>query len=219
MAQTGDPRMPQQPLPPPPAPTIPPPPAPTMPAPPLDERVPTWSMTPADAQPLRWGPIVAGTLTAIGIFVLLTLLAIAVGVQAAPGVESVDDMDAIGIVVTSAIALVAFFVGGFVATWSAAVSQTGRALFNGFLVWTLWLVAVAFRGAFGLGSISGAIGERFGQMSVSAPEVEAEALLDVLRTASWTSFLAMALTALAAMLGSAVATREELRVAWARRQS
>jgi hypothetical protein len=188
-----------------------------VPAPVLDERPSTMSMTPADAQPLRWGPIVAGTLTAIGIFVLLSLLAIAVGVQAAPGVESVDDMDAVGIIITSAIALVAFFVGGFVATWSAAVSQAGRALINGFLVWTLWLVAVAVLGAFGIGSISGAIGELFGQMTVAAPDVEPEELLDVVRTASWTSFLAMALTALAAMLGSAVATREELRVAWARR--
>jgi hypothetical protein len=182
----------------------------------LEERIGAADVTLADLQPLRWGPIVAGTLTAVGLFVLLSLLAIAIGVQAAPGVEAVDDMDFVGIIVTSAIALGSFFVGGFVATWSSATSQTGRALINGFLVWTLWLVALAFLGAFGIGSIAGAAGELFGNLSVAAPDVEPEELMDVLETASWTSFLAMALTALAAMLGSMVATREELRGAWMR---
>lgn len=182
----------------------------------FDERAGASDVTLADLQQLRWGPIVAGTLTAVGIFVLLSLLAVAAGLQAAPGVESIEDMDVVGILVTSAIALGSFFVGGFVATWSSGTSGSGRALVNGFLVWTLWLVAVALLGAFGIGSIAGAIGELFGQVSIAAPDVEAEELLSTVQTASWTSFLAMALTALSAMLGSVVATREELRGAWAR---
>lgn len=181
-----------------------------------DERKSAAELTLADIQQLRWGPIVAGTLTAVGIFILLSLLAIAAGIQAAPGVEALEDMDAIGILVTSAIALGSFFVGGFVATWSAGISETGRSLVNGFLVWTLWLVAVAFLAAFGIGSVVGAMGELFGQVSVSAPDVEPEQLLDTVRRGSWRSFLALSLTALSAMLGSILATREELRGAWAR---
>lgn len=184
----------------------------------LEERAGASDVTLADMQQLRWGPIVAGTLTAVGIFLLLSLLAIAAGLQAAPGVEALEDMDAIGIIITSAIALASFFVGGFVANWTSGTSGMGRALVNGFLVWTLWLVGVALLGAFGIGSVAGAMGELFGQVSIAAPDVdvEAEQLLDTVRTASWTSFLAMALTALSAMLGSVMATREELRGAWTR---
>lgn len=182
----------------------------------LEERVGAADVTLADIRPISWGPIVAGTLTAVGIFILASLLAIAAGLQAAPGVEAAADMDMIGVIVTSAIALGSFFVGGFVATWSSTTSQTGRALVNGFLVWALWLVAVAILGAFGIGNIVGAIGELFGQIAVEVPEVEVEELLDTVQAAAWTSFLAMALTALAAMLGSVVGTREELRGAWAR---
>ncbi len=183
------------------------------------ERAGAADVTLADIQQLRWGPIAAGTLTAAGIFILLSMIAIAVGVQAAPGVEAIDDMDAIGIIVTSAIALVSFFVGGFVATYSAGVSDMGRSLINGFLAWTLWLVAVAFLGAFGIGSIAGAMGELFGQVSVSAPDIEPTVALDSVRTASWSAFLALSLTALSSMLGSAVATRDELRGAWTRFRS
>ena len=56
------------------------------------DRADPLDVTEADLQQLRWGPIFAGLLTAVGIFVLLTLPAIAVGLQAAPGVEKAEDM-------------------------------------------------------------------------------------------------------------------------------
>lgn len=174
-------------------------------------------VTLADLQQLRWGPIVAGLLTAIGLFVLMTLLAVAVGLQAAPGTEAVEDMGIVALLVTSIIALVSFFVGGFVSTWTAGVSDPGRSLVNGFLVWALWVVAVAILAAFGVGAIAGAMGELFGQLSAPDPDLEPDALVDALRDASWQSFLAMALTALAAALGGVVGSREDLRGAWMRR--
>lgn len=181
-----------------------------------EDRLPGAERTLADLQQLRWGPIVAGTLTAVGIFILASMLAIAIGVQAAPGVEALDDMDLIGILVTSLIALGAFFVGGFVSSWTAAISEQGRALANGFLVWTLWVVSVAILAALGVGTLAGAMGELFGQVSAPSTEVEATELIDTVRQASWTSFLAFALTALASMLGAAVGAREELRGVGAR---
>ena len=182
----------------------------------LDERLGVLDVTAADLQQLRWGPIFAGLLTAVGIFVLLTLPAVALGLQAAPGTESIEDMGFLAILVTSLVALVAFFVGGFVSTWSAGISDTGRSVINGFLVWALWLVAIAFLATFGIGSIAGSMGELFGQVSVPSPDVEAEQLIEILRSSSWQSFLALALTALAATLGGVVGAREELRGAWLR---
>jgi len=182
----------------------------------LDERKSASDVTLADLQQLRWGPIVAGTFTAVGIFLLASMLAIAVGLQAAPGVEAIDDMGIVSLLVTSLIALGAFFLGGFVSSWTAAISEQGRALANGFLVWALWVVGVAILAALGVGTLAGAMGELFGQINTPNPDVEASALLDTVREASWASFLAFALTALAAMLGAVVGAREELRGVWLR---
>lgn len=181
-----------------------------------DEHTAPADLTLADMQQLRWGPIVAGTLTAAGIFILASLLAIAVGIQAAPGVEAFDDMDILGVLVTSLIALGAFFVGGFVSSWTAAISEQGRALVNGFLVWALWVVGVAILAVLGVGTLAGAMGELFGQVGAPATDLEASELIDGVREASWASFLAFALTALAAMLGAVIGAREDLRGAWMR---
>jgi hypothetical protein len=111
---------------------------------------------------------------------------------------------------------VSFFLGGFIATWSSGVSDPGRSLVNGFLVWALWLVAVAVLGAFGIGAIAGAMGDLFGQISAPSTDIEMDALIDTLRSSSWQSFLALSLTALSAALGGVVGAREDLRGAWLR---
>ena len=182
----------------------------------FEERKGAVEVTMADLQQLRWGPIFAGLLTAIGVFILLTMLAVARGLQAAPGTEELEDMGIVAILVTSVIALVSFFIGGFIATWSSGVSDPGRSLVNGFLVWALWLVAVALLGAFGIGAIAGAMGDLFGQVSAPSPDVEVDELIQTLRDASWQSFLALSLTALSAALGGVVGAREDLRGAWTR---
>ena len=128
-------------------------------------------------------------------------------------------MGVVAIIVTSLIALVSFFVGGFVSTWSAGVSDPGRSLINGFLVWSLWLVAVALLATFGIGSIVGAAGNLFGQISAPAADVDTQQLIDTIRSGSWQSFLALVLTALAAALGGVVGAREDLRGAWMRTSS
>ncbi len=184
-----------------------------------DESKGPLEVTSADLQQLRFGPIFAGLMTAVGIFVLLTLPAIALGLQAAPGAEDLADMGVVAIIVTSLIALVSFFVGGFVSTWSAGVSDPGRSLINGFLVWSLWLVAVALLATFGIGSIVGAAGNLFGQISAPAADVDTQQLIDTIRSGSWQSFLALVLTALAAALGGVVGAREDLRGAWMRTSS
>ena len=83
---------------------------------------------PPDIQQLRWGPSVAGLLVALGTFFLLSLGAIAVGLQAAPG-QKQQDVGIVAAIITSAIALIAFFFGGYVSSWSAGLTQPA-AIFN-----------------------------------------------------------------------------------------
>lgn len=168
---------------------------------------------PADLQQLKWGPIWAGMLMALGVFFLLSLAAIAAGLQAAPGAEE-EDLGAVAAIVTSAIALVAFFLGGFVSAWSAGLADPGRALLNGFLVWSLWLAIVILLAALGFGAIVGAMGDLFGEVAVSGPDVDPAELVDILRASAWQTLLALGLTAAAAALGGVVGARPELRGRW-----
>jgi hypothetical protein len=150
---------------------------------------------------------------ALGVFFLLSLAAIATGLQAAPGADE-DDLGIVAVVATSVIAIVSFFVGGFVAAWSAGVADPGRALLNGFLVWTLWLAIVILLATLGFGAILGAMGDLFGEVAVTGPDVDPAELVDVLRSSAWQTLLALGLTAAAAALGGAIGARSDLRDRW-----
>jgi len=173
--------------------------------------------TEPDRTQLKWGPIWAGLLTALGLFVLMTLAAIAVGLQAAPGADE-GAAAAVAGIVTGVIALVAFFIGGFVASWSANLSDNGRSLLNGFLVWALFLVLLMILAAFGAGSIFGAATNLLGEVAVSVPDVDVtpdEALAGA-RESAWASLLVLALTAAAAALGGVVGSHDTVRSRWGR---
>ncbi len=170
-----------------------------------------------DQTSLKWGPIWAGLLTALGLFVLMTLAAIAIGLQAAPGADEGDTAMVAGIV-TGIIALVAFFIGGFVSSWSAELSDNKRSLLNGFLVWALFLVLLMILAAFGAGSIFGAATNLLGDVSVNVPDVDVtpEEAIAGARESAWGSLLALALTAAAAALGGVVGSHESVRSRWGR---
>lgn len=171
--------------------------------------------TEQDRSQLKWGPIWAGLLTALGLFVLMTLAAIAVGLQAAPGADEGDAATVAGIV-TGLIALVAFFVGGFVSSWSANLSDNGRSLLNGFLVWALFLVLLMILAAFGAGSIFGAATNLLGEVAVDVPDVTPGEALAGARESAWASLLVLALTAAAAALGGVVGSHDTVRSRWGR---
>lgn len=171
---------------------------------------------PPDIQQLRWGPIWAGLLMALGVFFLLSLAAIAVGLQAAPGAEAQDEAGFLAVIVTSAIGLASFFLGGYVSSWSAGLTDPARSALNGFLVWASWLIVVLLLAALGLGSIVGAMGQLFGDVNLSAPDVDPQELITMLRDSSWQTLLALGLTAAAATLGGVLGARDDLRDRWRR---
>jgi hypothetical protein len=171
---------------------------------------------PPDIQQLRWGPIWAGLLMALGVFFLLSLAAIAVGLQAAPGAQTQDDAGFLAVIVTSAIGLASFFLGGYVSSWSAGLTDPARSALNGFLVWASWLIVVLLLAALGLGSIVGAMGELFGEVNLAAPDVDPQELITVLRDSSWQTLLALGLTAASATLGGVLGARDDLRDRWRR---
>jgi hypothetical protein len=152
----------------------------------------------AGARALRWGPIVAGLLTALGVFILLSLLAIGLGLGTAQG----QDETMVATIVGSIIALASFFLGGFVAAWSDNALDNRRGALDGFLVWALWLLVVLLGGALGIGALFGDVGGLF-------PTTDLD--VNQLKTGALNTFLALTLTAASAALGGVIGTRDTIR--------
>jgi hypothetical protein len=158
---------------------------------------------------VRWGPIVAGLLTAISSFLLLSLLAAAIGLQVATQQVGTDPGAAgsTAAIVAAVIGLLAFFIGGYVAAWTAAVPNRRDGAFNGFLVWALAILVILVLAGVGLGQVFGPTGGLFGAYrGGTTGTVDPNAI----RTGALGAFLGMLLPALAAAVGGWLGAREQV---------
>ena len=162
---------------------------------------------------VRWGPIVAGLLTALGTFLLLSTLATAIGL-ADVNVRREGDEAARNIgIATAIIGLLSFLLGGYVAAQTAAVRGRANGLLNGFLVWALSLPLILLLAAMGLGALLGDAGDLFGQYRQAGspqPNVDPNQARDAIRNSAIGAFIALALPAAAAALGGWLGARDDL---------
>jgi hypothetical protein len=168
---------------------------------------------PAGRYSLRWGPIAGGMLASFGLFVLLSMLAVAIG--AALATDGTTAPPLVMTVIAAAIALFSFFMGGLIAAWSGDVVGDMRGALYGFLVWAFWLVLVLFAGGLGLGQLFGALGGTLAD--ITAPDLTRDQVNEALRTGAFRTFLALGLAAAAATLGGVVGARDDIRERWVRR--
>jgi hypothetical protein len=159
---------------------------------------------------VRWGPIWAGLLTTLSLFLLLELMAYAFGWL------SLSMGDFMGARRSDAwvggiIGLISFFLGGLVTGATALVRGPSAGLINGFCLWALGTVFILALTAIGLGSFFGASGNIFSQLIVwgrginlGALGMSPDQLIASIRTGALWSFILMALSACAAMLGGLV---------------
>ncbi|TFZ04445.1 hypothetical protein [Ramlibacter rhizophilus] len=112
---------------------------------------------------VSWGGVWSGLLVAIGVFLLLTVLGLAIGISAAdvgPG----EDLNArslgIGAAVWSGLTLlIALFIGGFVATSTGMVYDRTNGMIEGVLVWVLTLLLLIYMASSGISMLtSGVLG-------------------------------------------------------------
>jgi len=174
--------------------------------------------------PITWGPIWAGVLTAFGLFILFSLIALAAGlalVEFGPGGQPGGGdvpVDLIASIVSGLFLVLAFFSGGFVASWSAGLIEEGRGILHGFLVWTLALVLLLLFAALGLGQVFGAAGQIFaGQFApgmVPNVDVDPQQLTEAAQTAAWQTVFAIVLALAAAVLGGFVGTMDQVSRRW-----
>ena len=117
---------------------------------------------------IRWGPVWAGVVTAVGTYLFLMLALVALGVvDMSEGVAG--DAIASGIA-----ALVAFFIGGVTTGATSMWQGADDGVLHGIVMWFAALVALVVLGAVGSGVALGAFdtSETFDQVSADGVDTE-----------------------------------------------
>ncbi len=115
--------------------------------------------------------------------------------------------------ISAIIALIAFFVGGWMSGITSAVRWTSPGIINGLMVWGLGVGMILLLALSGLSAAFGALGSIAGQFyslghGITLP-VTPGGVASVTQTAGWVSFIMLVLTGIAAALGGWLATRTE----------
>jgi hypothetical protein len=102
---------------------------------------------------VRWGPIFAGLFAALTTLVVLGVLGIAVGLSSYNAGEPARNFG-IGAGIWGAIsAFIAFAVGGWLASFTAAIRNRGYGILNGAMVWVVAIPLLLYLLAGGIGSL------------------------------------------------------------------
>lgn len=165
---------------------------------------------------VRWGPVWAGVLMVLPIFLLGELIFLAIGVLDLG--DSVSGTTA-GIV-TGLIALIAFFVGGLVAGATNMWRGVDTGLLHGILVWALGITVILFLVLQGAGSLLGTFGNAVSQLvdpatiagaaNDAAANADAPSQAEVVsagQSAASYAVLGLGLTIIASALGGVVGSK------------
>jgi hypothetical protein len=155
---------------------------------------------------ISWSSIVAGVLAAFGLFVLLSAIALAAGLEA----DSPRFGREIGLIITGLFGVLAFLAGGFIAAWTADVQEPESAIMHGFLTWALFVVLLLTMVAAGVGTALGSVGGVFtGDFAAGDPEA--------LSDAAWGSVFALVLAVASSILGALLGANDSIKGRFARR--
>jgi hypothetical protein len=154
---------------------------------------------------ISWSSIVAGVVTAFGLFVLFGAISVAAGLESADAPYKYGV--AVGSIIAGLLGVLAFVAGGFVAVWTAHVDEAESAIMHGFLVWGLFVVLLVLMIALGAGA---ALGSTAGVLTNSVDQLTP----DQIQNAGWGTVFALAIAVASTVLGALLATRDEVRRRW-----
>lgn len=160
------------------------------------------AVTPA-RNAVQWGPVWAGLIGTFAIFMLLETLAAGIGLV------TTNDSGT-GAWVTGIVALIAFFVGGWIAQVTSVVRGSQAGILNGLMVWALGTVLFFLLSLFGLSALFGAIGSvvsQFFAVSRTIGNVTTVVVATNASAAGWGAFFTLLLTAILAAIGGWVGDR------------
>jgi hypothetical protein len=160
---------------------------------------------------VRWGPIWAGVLAVLTVFIVLQLLFFALGwldlgFNGAPGSGPTAG------IVTGVLALIAFFVGGLLAGASTMWRGAGDGLLHGVLVWALSVLGILAIALIGGSALLGPLAQLAGQAAQSGarpPNVDIDPVqaLNAARQSAGVTALSLGLAVAAAAIGGTVGSK------------
>ncbi len=174
---------------------------------------------------VRWGPILAGLMTAIASQLVLSALGAAIGLSSlagagAPGAAAGDVGTAVGIWSIISL-LISLFLGGWVTARSCGPMNRSTALLNGAILWattlaaSAWLLSSGVSGAFGVvaanaGDVLQQVPGAATNLPDQAPNVNPQEARDIAGNAAkvgWSFALGSLLGLISALIGSSLGTR------------
>jgi len=150
---------------------------------------------------IRWGPIWAGVVTAVGSYLFLMLALVATGIIDLADGEQADAI-ASGIA-----ALVAFFVGGVTTGATAMWQGADDGILHGIVMWFASLVALLVFSALGSGVALGAIDATEAFDDFNLEDIDTEQASDDAQEAAAQALLGLTLALAAAAAGSAAGAK------------
>lgn len=177
----------------------------------------TQVITPRDR--VRWGPIWAGLISALSLWLLGNILALGIGLTSVDAGTNPGDAARFSGIIPAILGILAFLFGGWVAARTAAVRGNGNGAFNGFLVWALGTLLALGLAGLGLGSLLGAAGDFAGQIAqfgrgaaqnVDPQQIQADRqeIARNIGNSALATFGALGLPALAATVGGILGARK-----------
>jgi hypothetical protein len=186
----------------------------------VDRTVPVAATTYHDQ--VRWGPIVAGLVTALSTQLVLSALGVAIGMSSIGG-SGAPRSEAGGVGMNIGIwsiisLLISLFVGGWITARTAGRMSRNAALLNGAILWastlalSAWLLSSGVTGAFGLAAsnASSLINQAQQTPTTPSPDITAQQARDLAGNAakvSWSFVMGSLLGLAAALVGSAAGCR------------
>ncbi len=176
-------------------------------------------VTPRDR--VRWGPIVAGLLSALTVFIALSVLGAAVGATTlyanGTGSANTNHYGVAAGIWGAASALIAFFIGGFVAAKTAAVGGGGNGWINGVMVFVASLPLIIWLTSQGAGSLFGALGNNIYDLrnlvtNTYSDQAARDAAMSSARNGLWWTLVAILVGLIASGLGGLVGHRGEREI-------
>ena len=158
---------------------------------------------------VQWGPIIGGVLTALATLIVLSLLGLAIGASALEPRDVGESLGTGAAIWGGISAIIAFFVGGYIAAKTAAVGGVGSGMINGFLVGATILALVLYLSGTGLGAAFGSLGANLSDVTNFANDAQTDpaaqlSSFETLRDSSWGTLAGIVLALAAATVGGIV---------------
>lgn len=165
----------------------------------------------AEGMRVSWGGIFGGVLAAVGLLLLLAALGVAVGITAVdPQSMQLGKLGISAAIWTGVSLLLSLFLGGLVASRLGATFDRTTSFFEGFLVWVVALLLVAYLAAGGMAWVAGdAFSMMGGQPDISATPEAVQAIQPPAAKAAWITFGSLILSLGAALAGAMAGRRRQ----------